>query len=164
MKPVVIPVLVGLSLVGCQKDNTEVQGGIPMLDHLELSVDSACVQAPNVITPFNHDGVNDVFAVLITNVASVHTEIVNAEGDVIITSDDPNFLWDGTDSTGSGPYRVHVQATSTSGQILQGVAPLHVLMYGSTSCIEYDGTPVCGDQLDPRRCGYRYPTNEVFCP
>lgn len=125
-------------------------------------MDSACVQAPNVITP-NGDGITDVFHVLVRNIVTVRMVIINSEGDTVHVSEDPNVGWNGTDTTGQGPFAVHVEALSTSGQVLQGTSELHALGYGLAPCLTYPGIPVCGDQLDPRICGPTYPTHEVFC-
>jgi hypothetical protein len=132
--------------------------------HLQLSVDSACVQAPNVFTPIPNDGVNTVFAVLSKNISSIQVRIKNSSGHLVYFSTDPNSAWDGTDTTGTGPYKVAVQATTVSGIFLSGFSTLHKLAYDGAPCLTFIGTPVCGDQLDPRICGVTYPTYEVFCP
>ncbi len=134
-----------------------------MLSHIELAADSACVQAPNVITP-NSDGVNDVFHVLARYISSIYVVIVNTEGDTVHVSDDQNASWNGTDPTGHGPYTVRIEALSLSNHLLQGESSLHLLDYDAAMCLYYHGTPVCGDQLDPRICGVTYATHEIFCP
>jgi len=152
-----------LFLGGCHKDSDGPSGGSGVPSHLELSVDSACVQAPNVITPVPNDGINSLFFVLARNVTAIQIRITNAQGDRVFTSTSALSGWDGTDSTGTGPYDVFVQATTTSGIVLSGTSKLHVLSYGNASCLTFNGTPVCGDQLDPRICGVTLPSNEVFC-
>lgn len=149
--------------VACEKDR-DVRG-ISISDynnHLELSVDSACIQAPNIITP-NGDGINDVFYVLCYNVASFQVRIKNSSNAFVVVSSDPTFVWNGRDSTGSGPYSVEVEATSTSGIPMFGRSSLTILDYGNGTCLNYEGRPVSGDQLDPRICGISYPSHDVFC-
>jgi len=151
--------------IACKKDKegTPVGGsGTPLLNHIELSADSACVQAPNVFTP-NFDGINDLFVVHGSNMASLNVDVRNPQGITVFTSQDPNPLWDGTDTTGSGPYTVLVNGTTTSGASLSGQSMLRSLDYGSTPCLIYNGVPVTADQLDPRFCGISYPTNDIFC-
>ncbi|MBL7965199.1 MAG: gliding motility-associated C-terminal domain-containing protein [Flavobacteriales bacterium] len=149
---------------GCEKeDPSPSPGGPPLPDHLEISVDSACVQAPNVFTP-NGDGMNDRFFVTFTNITEIHVQIRNATGDLVFAYHDLFGYWDGEDSTGTGPYSVGVHALTTSGITLTGAASLTRLSYGSAPCLSFHGNPVCGDQFDPRTCGPVYDTNEVFCP
>jgi len=151
---------------GCRKDRglpPNGNGGMPGPSHLELSVDSACVQAPNVFTP-NGDGINDVFVVYARNIDSIQVRILNSFGQEVAGSSEPYLFWDGSDTTGIGPYTVQVHAITTSGVTLSGASTLTRLDYGTGPCLSYSGTPVCGDQLDPRICGPTYPTNDVFCP
>lgn len=131
--------------------------------YIELAVDSACVQAPNVFTP-DGDGVNDEFYVLARNITHIQARILDADLQVIMVFEDTRVHWNGSEPSGFGPFTVQVQAVTTSGVTLTGQAPLTILGYGDNPCLSYDGTPVCGDQLDPRLCGPVYTTNEVFCP
>ncbi len=156
-----VPVLV-LLLLGCRKENAH-PGGAAMSDWILLSVDSACVQAANTITP-NGDGVNDRFIVLGNNITDVAIRIHNAQGAQVFSAEALTATWDGTDGQGTGPYTVDVEAVTTSHVFLRGRCLLYVLDYGGDTCLHHPSTPVCGDQLDPRICGISYPTNEVFCP
>ncbi len=162
MYQALLPVLLLVAMSSCRKDSGMPKGGGgPWLNHIELSVDSACVQAPNVITP-DGDGVNDVFVVYARNVASISISIHNAQGDPVFSTDNAHTPWHG-DVDANGPYTVHVAAFTTSGQALSGTSPLHVLGYGPEGCVAFNGSPVCGDQFDPRLCGVVYGTNDVFC-
>lgn len=165
MNRFLLPILLLVAVSGCKRDDATPRGeGGPRSSHIELAVDSACVQAPNVFTP-NGDGVNDVFYVLARHIASIYITVLNMAGDTVHVSDDLHSnQWDGTDTTGHGPYMVHVEAISLSGHLLQGESPLHRLDYGTATCLAYHGTPVGGDQFDPRICGVAYPTHEIFCP
>lgn len=147
----------------CNKeDHVRWGGGSLSTTHIELAVDSACVQAPNVITP-DGDGINEAFFVFSKNVVSLEVRIKDSANELVIEFTDPNFGWNGADSTGIGPYTVEVRATSTSGISLFGKSSLTILEYGNGSCLNYEGTPVTGDQLDPRICGISHPSHEVFC-
>jgi gliding motility-associated-like protein len=53
------------------------------------------VYVPNIFTP-NNDGKNDFFSVGFENLASFEVIIANRWGQIIYTSTDPNFSWDGT--------------------------------------------------------------------
>ena len=165
MNTFLLPMLLLVALCGCTKDAAALRGGGgPRSGHIELAVDSTCVQAPNLFTP-NGDGVNDVFHVLAQHLASIHITVLNMAGDTVHVSDALHAnSWDGTDTTDHGPYTVHVEALSLSGHLLQGESPLHRLDYGTEACLAYPGSPVTGDQFDSRICGVTYPTQEIFCP
>jgi gliding motility-associated-like protein len=60
-----------------------------------LSEEILAPKLPNAFTP-NGDGENDVFFVRGGPFATVHMEIYNGWGEMIFTSDDPLFGWDGT--------------------------------------------------------------------
>lgn len=134
-----------------------------MMGHIELSADSACAQAPNVVTP-NADGINDVFQVYTKNIASMQTTVQRLNGEVVFNSTALWPSWDELDSTDLGRYRVVVQATSTSGITLSGASYLDLLDYDANVCLPYAGTPITPDQFDPRICGVTYQTNDIFCP
>lgn len=132
------------------------------MPHIELFSDSACVQAPNAFTP-NSDGINDVFAVVSSNMATLSVEIRDQQNTIVFTSDDLYPSWDGTDSTGSGPYTVLVNGTTSSGVFLSGESNLAALDYNGATCLIYTGAPVTIDQFDPRICGVTYTSNDIFC-
>ena len=152
--------------MGCGKDDDTppVNGGTPWLDHIELSVDSACVQAPNVFTP-NHDGMNDHFVVVTKNIVAVQITLFSSDGQLLRTTQDVQDTWTmlGAEEVGN-TYRVLVQAVTTSGQTLTGQSYLRLLDYSPGNCIHFTGTAVTADQFDPRICGIAYPTNDIFCP
>lgn len=158
-------------MVGCRRDDGVALGGpVALSPHLFISTDSAFIIAPNIFTPVPDDGVNSSFRVMARNVTSFEITLLNSQGDTVLHSMDPNEQWNGNvpgsnDVTADfGSYSVHISAMSTSGVLLQGSSTVVVTGYGATPCLYVIGTPVCGDQLDPRICGIPYPTNEVFCP
>ena len=53
------------------------------------------IYVPNIFTP-NNDGKNDFFSVGFENLAAFEVIIANRWGQIIYTSTDPNFAWDGT--------------------------------------------------------------------
>lgn len=161
--PILLLTLICMAMAGCRKDPLIGGYGFPRMAHIELGVDSACIQAPNVFTP-DGDGINDVFFVHARNVVQITVRILDAEDQEIMAYNDPLTVWNGLEPAGTGPFTVQVQAETTSGNTLTGQAPLTILGYGDNPCLGYDGTPVCGDQLDPRLCGPVHATNEVFCP
>jgi hypothetical protein len=152
-------------LGGCRKEDGTTHNGshVPWQPFIRLSVDSMCVQAPNVITP-NGDGINDNFWVVGTMFHSITTVVKDMDGDVVFSSTDQTSGWTDLDSSDVGRYRVSVQVVSGSGVTLSAQSYLDIMDYGTNSCLEYAGEPVTGDRLDPRRCDMLYPTNEIFCP
>jgi len=168
LKSTVVPGNVACSLVlavllfsGCRKD-ASLNGGGSGPSHLFLSVDSACIQAPNVFTP-NRDGINDIFRVVQRNITDGRVVVLDPAGDTLFQTTDPSASWDGSNATSTGPFTVKVKATTTSGVLLQGQNFVHVLSYGNGNCLQFGGTPVSGDQFEARICGVSYPTNDVFC-
>jgi hypothetical protein len=154
----------GLLFTGCRKDDRAAFDGasVPWQSHIRLSVDSACIQAPNVITP-NGDGINDVFCVLRNWARSVKTIVMAPNGEVVFSSTEMNSCWTNAHEAGPGRYRVSVQAVTLSGVTLAGQSYLDVMEYGNSNCLVHPH-PITPDRLDPRRCDMYYPTNELFCP
>lgn len=163
ISPIVFTLLT--TLIGFRDNDPVVpsSGGISYMSHIELSVDSACAQVPNVLTP-NGDGINDIFIVLAKNMASLQTTIHSSNNSVVFSS---NALWPSwvPDSTELGRYRVVVTGTSLAGVPLSGWSYLDVLVYtGTNTCLPFNGIPVTPDQFDPRICGVTYASNDNFCP
>ena len=152
----------------CKKETKGGGGGIILDPHLQLSVDSLCVQAANIITP-NGDGINDVFVVLSRNDSTFSLIIRNEADSVVFSSSSWNYAWNGIDPTvndsvpTAGRYHYSINVTGTSGAQLSGNAEVYVVTDLSTPCFNSSVPPVFGDQLDPRICGISYPTNDVVC-
>lgn len=153
-----------LALSACREEEraAPTNAGIARMPHFELSADSSCLLAPNVFTP-NSDGINDVFAVVSSNMATLSVEIRDPQNTIVFTSDDLSPSWDGTDSTGNGPYTVLVSGTTSSGVFLTGHSDLAALDYNGATCLTFNGAPVTVDQFDPRICGVTYTSNDIFC-
>lgn len=152
----------------CKKETKGGGGGIILDQHLQLSVDSLCVQAANIITP-NGDGINDVFQVQCRNEAAYGITIRNEADSVVFSSTNYNEDWHGIDPTvndsvpTAGRYHYAIHVTGTSGAQLFGNYAIYVLIDNATLCFSAQVQPVFGDQFDPRICGITYPTNDLVC-
>jgi hypothetical protein len=62
--------------VGCRKDPAP-PSGAALSTYIRLTADTACLRAPNTITP-NGDGINDRFLVSVKNITEVDVRIRNA--------------------------------------------------------------------------------------
>ena len=151
-------------LYGCKKDKDEPNGGT--LDRpLFLHVDSACVQLPNVFTP-NGDGINDILVALGNNTDQVHVEVRTFSGDLIWQG---SGAWPGWDGRKDGvllpnrSYRVTLNATSLSGNALNGSTNVFLAGDPAHTCFSSDQAPITGDMFDPRQCAPIYFTNDRFC-
>ncbi len=161
--------LILLGLFGaCKKETKGGGSGIFLDQHLQLSVDSLCVQAPNVFTP-NGDGMNDIFVVQSRNATAFSLTIRNESDSVVFISSNWNHGWNGIDTTvnGSAPttgrYHCSVSVTGTSRAQLSGDYAIYVVPDPSAPCFNPVTAPVFGDQFDPRLCGPAYPSHDVVC-
>lgn len=163
MKPFLLIPPACIALVcstGCKKEHL-VQGPA-VSTHIAVQVDSAFIQAPNLVTP-NYDGINDIFTVVAANVVQMNTVVRRLNGDTAFHSTSLLPVWDELDSTDLGKYSVTIHAVSTSGHHLSGQGTLDVLLYGGEPCLNYAGTPVTGDQFNPRQFGAIWPSADIFC-
>lgn len=136
--------------------------GTPWTSYPSASVDSAFIQAPNVVTP-NADGINDVFFVSMLNVTSAQTTIENLDDQTVFSSTSLYPVWDDLGEADLGRYRVQITAMSVSGHPLTAQRFLDLVTYDGGTCISYSGSPATGDQFDPRTFGITYPSNDIFC-
>ena len=156
------------SFAACKKETKSGGGGILLDQHLQLSVDSLCVQAPNLFTP-NWDGINDIFVVQCSNSTAFSIIIRNDMDSVVYSSTNPNGSWNGIDPTANdsvptaGQYHYAINVTGTSGAQLSGNNVVYVVLDHSTPCFNSIVPAVFGDQFDPRICGPAYATNDVIC-
>jgi hypothetical protein len=161
----VVVVCVMASVAGCRDEPVRPAAG----DHAwSVSVDSACLMMPNVITT-NGDGLNDQFWPATYHVMAWRCSVYDARLDPVFSTTE-EVGWDGRLADGNmaptGTYLVSVEATTTSGRVLRLTAPLRVLRDPSTGCLPAGITHVTPDMLDPRRCGELLPSNEllILCP
>lgn len=161
--------LIALCLfAACQKETKGGGSGTFLDQHLQLSVDSLCVQAPNVFTA-NGDGINDIFVVQCSNSTAFSLIIRNDVDSVVYSSTNPNESWNGVDLTVNdslptpGRYHFAINVTGTSGAQLSGNYVVYVALDDTGPCFNPQVPPVFGDQFDPRVCGISYPSIDVVC-
>lgn len=82
----------GTYSVTAVKENCEKSGEITITDICPL-----VLYFPNTITPGNQDGINDYFQLSSTkDISELTVYIYNRDGELVYSSNDPNFKWDGT--------------------------------------------------------------------
>ncbi len=154
----------GLALLacatGCKKEHTG--PALAASPYIAIQIDTAFIMAPNVVTP-NGDGINDAFMVVVTNITTLNTTVLHMNGDTAFHSTSLHPVWSDLDSTDLGRYSVTIHGVSTSGHDLYGNGLLDLLDYHGEPCLPYSGTPVTGDQFDPRVFGVSYPSNDIIC-
>ncbi len=152
----------------CKKETKGGGTGIILGEYLHLSVDSLCVQVPNIITP-NYDGMNDGFWISFRNVNAFSLTIRNAADSVVFTSTSQQEVWKGIDPTvndslpTAGRYHYSIHVTGTSGAQLSGNADVYVVPDLSSPCFSSLVPAVFGDEFDPRICGIAYASNDTVC-
>jgi gliding motility-associated-like protein len=83
---------------------------------------------PNVFTP-NGDQVNDYFEFDLLNIKAIHIDVLNRWGDVVFSSDDINFKWDGKIGNvmaTEGVYTFRYEATGAQEEKLEGHGFVHL--------------------------------------
>ena len=84
---------------------------------------------PNVFTP-NGDQVNDYFEFDLLNIKAIHVDVLNRWGEVVFSSDDINFKWDGKINgtlASEGVYTFKYSATGAQEEKLEGQGFLHLV-------------------------------------
>jgi len=85
---------------------------------------------PNVFTP-NGDQANDYFEFELLNIKSIHVDVLNRWGQVVFSSDDLNFKWDGTSTSSNdvteGVYTFIYTATGAQDEKLDGQGFVHLI-------------------------------------
>ena len=99
---------------------------------LTISVDggiSNTMFIPNVFTP-NGDGINDNFAVTVSNIANFHLQVFNRYGRQVFESKNEGNKWDGNlngKQLPEGTYYYILNTTDTSGKISKASGPILLL-------------------------------------
>ncbi|MBK7285665.1 MAG: gliding motility-associated C-terminal domain-containing protein [Flavobacteriales bacterium] len=126
--------LIAFCLFAACRKETKGDGGAGIIlgQHLQLSVDSLCVQAPNIFTP-NGDGMNDVFVVIPRNDNAFSLIIRNEADSVVFSTSNWYHAWNGIDPTvnGSVPtagrYHYFINVIGTSDAQLSGNYVIYVV-------------------------------------
>lgn len=61
----------------------------------EISIGASSLKCPNAFSPFNEDGVNDVWKVSYSSIVSFECHIFNRAGHLMASFSDPSGGWDG---------------------------------------------------------------------
>lgn len=114
---------VRLTVVGLDKTNYEETREVVVKS--KSSIDNV----PNVITP-NGDRINDYFSVKSTDLATFYISIRDSHGDEVFSSNDKDFVWDGTDQSGNpvdkGHYTYLIIAEGTDGSVIKLPGQIYV--------------------------------------
>ena len=107
--------LVKMTVVGEQNSYEESQ-------EIVVKSKSSIDNIPNVITP-NGDRINDYFSVSTTDMQSFFISIRDKQGNEVFTSNDKDFVWDGTDFDGNvldkGMYTYIIIAEGKDGGVFK---------------------------------------------
>lgn len=85
---------------------------------------------PNVFTP-NGDGINDFFEFQLLNIKSIHVDVINRWGDLVYSTDDVNFKWDGKSGgkmVSEGVYTFKYEAKGAQDESLKGQGFVHMIL------------------------------------
>jgi len=77
--------VVFLTAVGCKKEQDPSPASGPAYTHIAILIDSAFIQAPNVVSA-NYDGINDLFCVAVHNVVSLDVIVQRENDDTVFHS------------------------------------------------------------------------------
>ena len=84
---------------------------------------------PNVFTP-NGDGINDYFEFQLLNIKTIHVDVLNRWGEVVYSTDDVNFKWDGKvggKMASEGVYTFKYEAKGAQDESLKGQGFVHLI-------------------------------------
>ncbi len=155
-RTIILTVWAGLLVLpACKKDPApptapHPDGPASLHPFLQLTIDSACLALPNVVTP-NADGINDVIVPGTRNITHVDVQIHDA-GDHLLFSGDLQALAQyvppgPTSAQPPLPLTVSVDATTSSGQQLQGSAVVYSITDLQAHCFTSAVQPVTGDRF-----------------
>jgi len=96
---------------------------------ITVKTKSSIDNVPNVITP-NGDRINDYFSVKSTNIQTFFISITDNRGNEIFSSNDIDFVWDGTDFNGNlvekGMYTYIIIAEGKDGSVFKLPGQIYV--------------------------------------
>lgn len=167
--PFLLPLALALCS-GCRKEPDLRKDLVPVLDpFLFLEADSSCIMVPNILTA-NGDGINDQVIIIARNMQELAVSVIDqATGQILFFDSIPagfhvSFPMEGPLADEQpGRLTVQVQGTTISGVEMSGSLIITVVGDLSAHCVSDAIPAVFGDQLDPRRCGSSYPTNDGVC-
>ena len=99
---------------------------IPPIPPVIVPVD---LSYPNVFTP-NGDGINDYFEFQLLNIKTIHVDVLNRWGEVVYSTDDVNFKWDGKiggKMASEGVYTFKYEAKGAQDESLKGQGFVHLI-------------------------------------
>ncbi|MEM7655205.1 MAG: gliding motility-associated C-terminal domain-containing protein [Bacteroidota bacterium] len=80
------------------------------------------ISLPDAFSP-NQDGINDTFQADFCKLMDFSILVLDEQGDVLFSSEQPDFVWDGTDSQGTpvpeGVYTFDVKGFSPDGILIE---------------------------------------------
>ncbi|MBK7382256.1 MAG: gliding motility-associated C-terminal domain-containing protein [Flavobacteriales bacterium] len=157
--------VVALVTSGCTKEKygSDVCLGGNDIHNWRYQEDSSCVMMPNAITT-NADGINDVFNPVTYWISSMRMIILDRQMHEIFRNELYDQGWRGLRANGSpypsGTYFYDVTGISTSGREFRRIGRVHVIHDLQNDCISGEDDIRTPDMFDPRRCGFRYPSND----
>lgn len=98
----------------------------------EISIGESMLKCPNAFTPFNQDGVNDIWKVSYSSIIEFECHIFNRSGRKIISFTDPSQGWDGRYGgkfVPAGAYYYVIKASGADGKDYK--------LYGDINLIDY---------------------------
>jgi hypothetical protein len=169
MKTCLFLVVMAVLLTACQKDKPLIgkRQAATLDTPLHMQMDSACLHAPNLITP-NGDGINESFLVIFGEAPQSRSLVITNPNGTIVFSTTAEAQWSGYDAefideSGPIPYLYHLEFVTAGGNAQQVSKVFHVIRDLNNECITADVPPLFGDMLDPRRCDIPYQTNDAVC-
>lgn len=98
----------------------------------EISIGQSSLKCPNAFSPFNQDGINDVWKVSYSSIIEFECHIFNRNGHKIISLTDPSQGWDGRYGgkfVPAGAYYYVIKARGADGQDYNLSGDINILEY-----------------------------------
>lgn len=98
----------------------------------EVSIGESMLKCPNAFTPFNQDGVNDIWKVTYSSIIQFECHIFNRHGRKIISFTDPSQGWDGRYGgkfVPAGAYYYVIKARGSDGKEYKLSGDINIVDY-----------------------------------
>lgn len=98
----------------------------------EISIGESMLKCPNAFTPFNQDGVNDIWKVSYSSIIEFECHIFNRNGRKIISFTDPSQGWDGRYGgkfVPAGAYYYVIKARGADGKDYKLSGDINIIDY-----------------------------------